>query len=415
MKYPELRVIRFNSQLKFEAEYNKRYNDYSTIHTDLYIYPFGKYTRITNKRHQLFVVNNSELIMLQERIMTKAIEINRLLVDLPKAAQHSFVRSVLVDEIQSTNEIEGVNSSRKEIARALHEMNRNSRSKSRFAGLVKLYFYLQTNDSFAPIKDCQEIRRIYDELVADEVDERNKLDGNLFRKESVEIKQGENVVHRGNPNEDSIIEDLNHYIAFINNLDIPYLIRAMLGHYFFEYIHPFYDGNGRTGRYITCKYLSERLDILTTLSFSHIINDRKDSYYKAFKVTSEEYNMGEGTMFVYEMLKIMEKGQLDLVSNLENSRLLLEKARIYVEKALSDEDKKKYQVLYLICQSTLFRGELTDGEIASYLTSHRSTVDKRLKDLEKMGMIEKIQSKPSIHILTEKAIKSIHEQELPKD
>lgn len=407
MEYLELKKIKYSSQDKFLEEYGKRLTDYSTIHTDLEIYPFGKFTRITTKQYKLFVVNNRELIMLQESITTNALEINRLLTKIPDVAKNSFVRSVLVNEIHSTNKIEGVNSSKKEIRDALDNMKKSNK-KSRFSGIVKLYFYLSSN-SFSPISSYEEIRQIYDDLVSDEVEEKNKLDGVFFRKDSVEITDGDKVIHRGNPNEESIIKDLNKFIQFINSSKIPYLIKVLLSHYFFEYIHPFYDGNGRTGRFITCKYLSERLDPLTALSFSHMINDKKNKYYKAFQVTSDEDNMGEGTMFVYEMLKIVYEGQNKLIDNLKNSTTVLDKAHRYIGQNFADDDETKQNIMFLLCQATLFNGSLSDRDISECLNLHRGTIDVRLKDLRSEGFIVQVKKKPATHIISDKTLQGIDE------
>lgn len=414
MKYTELQKIRYQNKGKeaFDTEFNKRFDGYGTIKTGLKIHPFGQDVRITTKQYTLFVVNNQELMMLQERIMDKAVEINNLLNNIPDVAKNSFLRGVLINEIQSTNEIEGVHSSRKEISRAWYDMEQNQNKNTRFLGILKLYSYLSKGD-FEKISDIKEIREIYDKLVSDEVDASNILDGEYFRKGSVEVTQGERVIHRGNPNESSIISDLIQYIKFINDSNIPFLIKAMLGHYFFEYIHPFYDGNGRTGRYITCRYLSEKLDILTALSFSHIINEQKDVYYKAFKTTSAEYNMGEGTMFVYELLKIVLKGQESLISNLKKSEELMDKAYFYTRSTLRDTDNIIHDVFFLICQASLFRDELTDDEIASLLGTHRVTVNKRLKTLFQKGLIQQVKKRPSIHTLTNETIQAVNNQILP--
>lgn len=409
MSYQELRIVKYNNQDLFEQEYNKRKTDYSTIMTNLVIHPFGKMTRITNKSYNLFVVNNRELIILQEQIMENAIRINSMLSNLPTVANDSFVRKVLIDEISSTNEIEGVHSSRKEIQQAIDGMKSN-REKSRFSGIVKLYYYL-TNKSFSRISHFTEIRKIYDELVSEEVAESDKLDGFYFRKDSVEVKAGEKTIHRGNPNEDSIIHDLTNLIEFMNDKNIPYLIRVILSHYFFEYIHPFYDGNGRTGRYIACKYLADRLDPLTALSFSHMINDKKDKYYKAFKVTSHENNMGEGTMFVYELLKIVKDGQEKLIENLENSAILLTKSGEWMER-LSITDDVTGKILFFICQATLFNGFLLDGEISEMLNVHRGTIDHRIRKLVEKGLIKQVKKKPSQHELTDNVILEINNIQL---
>ena len=62
---------------------------------------------------------------------------------------------------------------------------------------------------------------------------------------------------------------------------IPFLQRAIASHFLFEYIHPFYDGNGRTGRYLLALYLSNDLTLPTVLSLSRTIAENKNEIYKA--------------------------------------------------------------------------------------------------------------------------------------
>ncbi len=72
------------------------------------------------------------------------------------------------------------------------------------------------------------------------------------------------------------------------------LIKLAIIHYQFESIHPFYDGNGRTGRILNILYLVLK-DLLDSpiLYLSRYINDNKQTYYKLFKEIQgemEKYN-----------------------------------------------------------------------------------------------------------------------------
>ena len=64
--------------------------------------------------------------------------------------------------------------------------------------------------------------------------------------------------------------------------DIPELYAAALCHFLFGYIHPFFDGNGRTGRYLLALQLSRPLSQPTVLSLSRVIAENKATYYRAF-------------------------------------------------------------------------------------------------------------------------------------
>ncbi|WP_106450508.1 Fic family protein [Trichococcus alkaliphilus] len=397
-KYKPLSVIRYGSIDEYEKEYQMRISSHSTYHTNLEIHPIERGIRLS-PTYSLFVVNNNELTMLQEYIMDNANTINKLSDRLPEVAKKQFYNKVLTDEIMSTNEMEGVRSTRKEVGDAIKVVTLNKKENSRFKGIVKLYYSLYYED-LHPIDDVKEIREIYDTLVSEEIEEKDKLDGELFRAEGVEVHGNRGVVHVGNHTEDTIITDLSKFISFINAKDIPFLIKIMLSHYFFEYIHPFYDGNGRTGRYITCRYLAQKLDPLTAISFSHMISDTKNKYYDAFSITSNKHNMGEGTMFVYHMLKIVYEGQLKLLEELNNSSDLLENSWDMISK-FDFENELDTSILYILCQSWIFKTELMDKEFELHVKNTRYKVNQSLDRLSVGGYIEQTSKRPSAHIISD--------------
>lgn len=393
-KYKALRIIKYSDQLNFDIEYKKRINDYGTYKTGLFINPVYNGLRLS-KSNELFIVNNLELDMIQEKIHDNAIMINKLLQKLPGVAKKQYFNKVLTDEVFSTNEIEGVRSTKKEIEEVIKDVSRKSNTKGRFKGIVKSYLSL-FHDPFKPITEVQEIRSIYNMIIEDEIEETNKLDGKIFRAGAVNIIGNRGVVHQGNHDEESIIIGLERMLNFINSQEYPFLIKLMISHYLFEYIHPFYDGNGRVGRYITCKYLASKLDSLTAVSFSHMISGTKHKYYEAFMETSHKDNLGEGTMFVYQMLKIVYEGQIRLMEELTTSRELLDIAKkILVDFKCYDESDIK--IIYLLCQSEIFSTEITDAEIAAFTKLTRYKINVTMEKGITNGHVVKIKSRPTTH------------------
>ena len=105
------------------------------------------------------------------------------------------------------------------------------------------------------------------------------------------------------PEGESIIRDkLSKLEIFINDAsfsNLDPLIKMALIHYQFEAIHPFSDGNGRTGRILNVLYLiQQELLGLPVLYLSHYIIQNKSDYYRLLKSVTEDQNWEEWVLYV---------------------------------------------------------------------------------------------------------------------
>jgi Fic family protein len=108
--------------------------------------------------------------------------------------------------------------------------------------------------------------------------------------------EGENLIHIK-------LKDLEDFIHAKDNID-PLIKMAMI-HYQFEAIHPFFDGNGRTGRIILLLYLQlSGLIELPALYLSRYIIRNKENYYKNIRLVTEK---GEWENWVFYMLDMIEQ------------------------------------------------------------------------------------------------------------
>ena len=251
MKYESLKALYYQNRGNFEQVYQNRFNSPEAIKTGLFIFPYDKRRQERlRKSYEMFYLPNAELSILIENVFQNTQKIERIMLRLPQIAEIQLFNTNLANELQSTNEIEGVKSTRKEINEVINRVNKHDYRDQRFEGLVKQYLNLMNNQTLS-IKTLQDFRTIWNNLLSKtEVDA--EPDGTLFRKDSVFITDGQRNIHEGDYDEKQIDNDLTALIAELNNNNIPKLPRYLMAHYFYEYVHHFYDGNGRTGSYILC-------------------------------------------------------------------------------------------------------------------------------------------------------------------
>jgi Fic family protein len=106
---------------------------------------------------------------------------------------------------------------------------------------------------------------------------------------------------------DEIVELMSNLENFINDVqlcDWDSLVKMAVIHHQFESIHPFYDGNGRTGRIINILFLvKENLLNLPILYLSRYINQNKGMYYKLLQETRTTQNWEPWLMFMLEAVE----------------------------------------------------------------------------------------------------------------
>ena len=171
MAYSSLAKLFYEKPQQYEAMYQARYENSDTIHLNFQIHEFPA-----------FLCQNVELYKYLLAIQKTNARIRQVRQALPGVAIQQFARRCLIDEIVITNDIEGVNSTRKEIHAVLDKVE-DHKTKIRFEGQVQKYLMLQSAQDIA-LKTCQDIRDLYNDLVLSEVqqeDAGNVPDGKYFR------------------------------------------------------------------------------------------------------------------------------------------------------------------------------------------------------------------------------------------
>ncbi|HFF7754652.1 TPA: Fic family protein, partial [Staphylococcus aureus] len=380
-----------------------RFNSLTSFNTNINIIPMGNGKKVNDLEYPLFFMVTKNLSKKQELISINSRKIDRALNSLPYAAREQYFNDLLIDELQSTNEIENVFSTKQEIA---HALNNQSSDFLKFRGLVDQYKEIELNKKIK-VDNVRDIRAIYDKLVSNEINEQDKLDGELFRKNFVGVHDGSTnkYIHVGLQPETKIVEYIGEMLTFLKYFDAPQPFKIMASHYLFEYIHPFYDGNGRVGRFIIAKLLSDYYDNYTALTFSYVINRNKSKYYKAFMTASNHLNCGDLTEFIDTMLDLLIAGQERILDELIPKMDATEKLTVYLT---SHYKKIDYEFLYLLSMDKLFgnkRNRLTLIDLENILGVGRVKINNTIK---KYGnYLVKIKSRPTIYEISDEFLNSI--------
>lgn len=188
------------------------------------------------------------------------------------------------------------------------------------------------------------------------------------------------------PEGENILRDLlANWERFLHNeTELDPLIRMAVGHYQFEAIHPFIDGNGRTGRVINILYLiQEGLLSLPILYLSRHIITRKADYYRLLLDVTRGQAWEEWVIFMLEAVA---------------ETAIWTTAKIGAIRKLADHTSEYVQA----CRPKIYRRELVDvifeqpycriANLVEKNLAQRQAASRYLKDLVAIGVLQEVAS-----------------------
>lgn len=392
MAYIPLYEIYYKQNNEWFPEYQKRFNNLFAKHLDITIKEFNR-----EKEFQLFYCHTEYIVTLQNKIMFDFLRLQKLFNLLPGAGIDQFLKSCMIEEIQSTNEIEGVRSTRQEIREAIFAQGKYN-PDVRLWGIVNKYNKI-INDENIKLKTCKDIRNLYDDFILDEIKRNNTSDipdGNIFRKNSVDIVSGtQKTIHRGVYPESKIIDYMTKALQFLQDDSVSIFIRIAVFHYLFGYIHPFYDGNGRMSRFITSYFLSKNLHPTIALRLSVLIKQHKNDYYKLFENTNAQINCGDLTPFIIWSLEFIASAITSTYKLLFEKYELFSSLNQKLDEMLKNEDKTTKRVYNILLQAAVFSDMgATSHEIVQTLKLSKRTIDARIKEIPNEILLADKTSRP---------------------
>lgn len=402
MPYHSLYELYYKNKDIYNKEYEDRFTVSITKHIPITIQQY-------NYRHsyEAFYYYTEEIVLLQEKIMSKLSALTALLEKIPRIGINQFLHACLIEEIKSSNDIEGVHSTRKEIQDAINATP-DVREKLRLGGIVNKFIHVLDNKQIS-LNSSADVRKLFDEILASEVyleDPNDLPDGEIFRKKSVSIvSETQKIIHAGILPEEKIIDYMDKALSILNDGNIPALIRIAIFHYLFGYIHPFYNGNGRMSRFITAIYLAKYTHPTVALQLSLQIKKQRRQYYKLFEITDSDRNKGDLTPFVFGTLQFINNA-VDVTYN-----IIIEKYKQYVtynELLEKHFNKVLLDICNLLLQATIFSDDgITLSEITTVCDISENTARAYFKKLPDALMISNTKARPYRYTIDLDLLKSM--------
>ena len=212
------------------------------------------------------------------------------------------------------------------------------------------------------------------------------------------------IIYNPPQDPDEIKDLMTNLEKFINDrelTDFDPLVKMAIIHYQFESIHPFYDGNGRTGRIINILYLiQEKLQDLPILYLSSFIIKNKYDYYRLLQEVRTKNNWEEWLLFMIKAVDQTSRETIDLIIKIRElmmnyKRILRDNYKFYSQDLLNNLFKHPYTKIEFI-QRDLNVSRIT---AANYLNQ---LADDKLLTKKKLGTANFYINDPLFKLLSER-------------
>lgn len=336
-------------------------------------------------------------------------EVNALLKLLPEDVKQEALLEMILSEAIKTSEIEGEFLSRKDVMSSIKNnlgLNKTPDiiKDKRASGIADLM--IDVRNTFSDVLSKETLWHWHNYLFA----ESKHINAGAWRKSDdpmqvVSGSLGKEEVHFEAPPSARVVEEMKEFITWFNEtkpqgakeIKNP-LIRAAIAHLYFETIHPFEDGNGRIGRAIAEKAISQTLGRPVMLSLSKTIEGNRPAYYQALKVAQRS---NEITGWLTYFVTVALQAQFDAKKNID---FTLNKINVFdlFKEQLNDRQKKVLHKMYSFGADG-FEGGMTAKKYISITKISKATATRDLQELESLGILVAFGGGRSIHYKIKKS------------
>ncbi len=299
---------------------------------------------------------------------------------------------IIRDEALQTSEIEGEfldrdslqSSLRRQFGLQVNEENKLLKEK----GISELLF--NVFESYGEPLSHELLQRWHGALF-----QKQREDAGQYRQHSapMQVVSGaihEPTVHFEAPPSSQVLEELDALILWYNKQHekktTPPVAIAAITHLWFESIHPFEDGNGRVGRALAEKSLSQSLQRPALISLSTAIQRKKSDYYAAFAKAQSGRNNEITPWMQYFLPLVIDAQQLSL----KTIDFIIKKGQL-LQTHQKNFNERQNKVILRVLQEGLngFKGGLSASNYRSITQAPTTTVTRDLNDLVAKGVLKR--------------------------
>ena len=198
---------------------------------------------------------------------------------------------------------------------------------------------------------------------------------------------GKEKVHFEAPPSERVPEEMLRFIAWFNgdSMSLAAPVRAAIAHLWFESIHPFEDGNGRVGRALVEKSLSQSAGRPVILSLSEAIEAKKSTYYGALMSAQRTNDITQWNRYVLDTL-------LDAQTRAESLILFTLRKVAFYDRYRTELNERQLKVVARMLDEGPrgFEGGMNAREYMGLTKASKATATRDMNQLLERGVFKRL-------------------------
>jgi Fic family protein len=312
------------------------------------------------------------------------------------AKQQDEILEIMISEATKTSEIEGEILSREDVRLSFFKelgLTTNIKNiKNKRAENVALLM-LEVRNNFQTKLTEKQIKQWHGMLFSNS----KYINAGVYRTSEKPMQivsgaMGKEKVHFEAPPSARISQEMKNFVRWYNNFKtkdniLKAIVKAAITHLYFESIHPFEDGNGRIGRALIEKCLSESLGRQIIMSISQVIEQNRKQYYAELAKAQNTLQIDSWILYFSQLLIDSQRNALEVLEFSVKKTQLFDKYK----NAMNERQTKAINKMFEAGKNG-FKGGMTARKYISITQTTKATATRDLQELVEIGVLKQNQA-----------------------